>query len=115
MRAPTLSIATLRSLFRPAPPSDAGHPAAAPQPRAAFFGSLADIALDRPCQVTGVDAPAQAPDWARWLAEIGFVAGEPALVTARSPWGDGALVVRIGSSQFALRRDEARCVSVHAS
>lgn len=110
-----MSIAALRSLFRPAPPSDAGHPVAAPQPLAAFSGSLADIGLGQPCHVTRVDAPAQAPEWSRWLAEIGFVAGEPALVTARSPWGDGALVVRIGSSHFALRREEARCVSVLAS
>lgn len=36
------------------------------------------------------------------------------MVTARSPWGDGALVVRIGSSNFALRRDEASCVEVRA-
>jgi ferrous iron transport protein A len=70
------------------------------------------MAIGQPCRVATVTAPAGAPDWGRWLAEIGFIAGEPAMVTARSPWGDGALVVRIGCSNFALRRDEASCVTV---
>jgi len=70
------------------------------------------MAIGQPCRVATVIAPAGAPDWSRWLAEIGFIAGETAMVTARSPWGDGALVVRIGCSNFALRRDEASCVKV---
>lgn len=70
------------------------------------------MAIGQPCRVTTITAPPDAPDWGRWLAEIGFIAGEAAMVTARSPWGDGALVVRIGCSNFALRRDEARCVTV---
>lgn len=107
-----MPIATLRAFFRPslAPGANAAGPATEPAP--AFTGALADMALGQPCQVTSVNAPSAAPDWGRWLAEIGFIPGEPAVVTARSPWGDGALVVRIGSSNFALRRDEACCVSV---
>ena len=70
------------------------------------------MAIGQPCRVTTITAPPGAPDWGRWLAEIGFIAGEAAMVTARSPWGDGALVVRIGCSNFALRRDEASCVTV---
>lgn len=89
-----------------APPTRPGHDEA---PLA-----LLNAANGQACEVVAVQAPAGAPDWGRWLAEIGFVPGEPATVTARSPWGDGALVVRIGASTFALRRTEAACVQVRA-
>lgn len=64
------------------------------------------------CQVVAVTAPRDAPEWSRWLAEIGFLPGEAVMVTARSPWGGDPLVVRIGHSTFALRRAEAACVTV---
>jgi ferrous iron transport protein A len=74
--------------------------------------SLAYAPVGQPCRVTAVNPPDAAPEWSRWLAEIGFIQGEPASVRARSPWGDGALVVRIGTSTFALRREEADCIAV---
>jgi ferrous iron transport protein A len=64
-------------------------------------------------RVVGVQAPAAQPDWGRWLAEIGFLPGERVSVRARSLGGD-PLVVRIGTSTFALRRAEAACVQVQA-
>ncbi len=73
---------------------------------------LTHAPIGAPCRVIAVHPPEAAPEWARWLAEIGFLAGEDASVRARSPWGDGALVVRIGTSTFALRREEAACISV---
>ena len=73
---------------------------------------LAHASIGQSCLVAAVHPPEAAPEWARWLAEIGFIPGEPASVQARSPWGDGALVVRIGTSTFALRREEAACISV---
>ncbi len=109
-----MPIATLRAFLRPALDSSAGATMTATEPAPVFSGLLADLAIGQPCQITSVDPPANAPDWGRWLAEIGFLPGEPAVVTARSPWGDGGLVVRIGSSNFALRREEARCVSVRS-
>ncbi|MEO8543764.1 MAG: FeoA family protein [Burkholderiaceae bacterium] len=75
-------------------------------------GLLTTVAVGQSCQVVAVHAPEGSPDWARWLNEIGFIPGESATVRARSPWGDGALVVRIGVSNFALRREEAACVSI---
>ncbi|MEO7939124.1 MAG: FeoA family protein [Burkholderiaceae bacterium] len=108
-----MPFAALRAFLRPTLVSHAGATTPPTEP-SAFSGSLADLAVGRPCQVTAVESPPSAPDWGRWLAEIGFIAGEPAVVTARSPWGDGSLVVRIGSSNFALRRDEARCVVVRS-
>lgn len=62
--------------------------------------------------VAGVVCPAHAPDWSRWLDEIGFVEGEPVTLLRRGmPAGD-PLVYRVGQSTFALRQAEAACVLV---
>ena len=53
-----------------------------------------------------------APDWPRWLAEIGFLPGEPVRLLSRAQPGGDPLVVRVGLSTFALRRAEAACVTV---
>lgn len=63
-------------------------------------------------RVHAVHAPDDAPDWARWLAEIGFLPGEPVSLVARARPGGDPLVVRVGSGRFALRRAEAACVAV---
>jgi ferrous iron transport protein A len=73
---------------------------------------LCDAPLRTACVVAGVTAPGNAPEWARWLAEIGFIAGEQVSVLARGMPGNDPLVVRAGSSTFALRRAEAGCVQV---
>ncbi len=89
-------------------------PGAAGVPAAAAAGPLAldGAAIGQPCRVLAVHGPASQPDWARWLAEIGFLPGEAVTVTARSVWGGDPLVVRVGDSTFALRRAEAACVHV---
>ncbi|MGE0385186.1 MAG: ferrous iron transport protein A [Gammaproteobacteria bacterium] len=61
--------------------------------------------------VTDVQAPAGAADWARWLHDIGFVPGERVRLMRRAPGGD-PIVLRVGTSTFALRRAEAACVLV---
>ena len=61
-----------------------------------------------------VQAPQAAPEWERWLEEIGFIAGEQVTLMARALPGGDPLVVRIGQSTFALRRAEAACVQVSA-
>lgn len=70
---------------------------------------LADL---QPCTVTRVAAPADAPEWHDWLEEIGFLPGERVMVMTRALPGGDPLVVRVGSSTFALRRVEAACVQV---
>jgi ferrous iron transport protein A len=75
--------------------------------------TLDRAALGKAHRVTGVSAPTLAPEWARWLEEIGFVAGESVMLMARAALGD-PLVVRIGTATFALRRAEAACISVEA-
>ncbi len=62
--------------------------------------------------VQHVEAPHGAPEWARWLEEIGFIAGEHVMLMARGLPGGDPLVVRIGQSTFALRRAEAACIRV---
>jgi len=62
--------------------------------------------------VHDVQAPQAAPEWARWLEEIGFIVGEQVMLMARGLPGGDPLVVRIGQSTFALRRAEAACVQV---
>ena len=65
--------------------------------------------------VQDVQASPVAPEWARWLEEIGFIAGEQVMLMARGLPGGDPLVVRIGQSTFALRRAEAACVRVAAA
>jgi ferrous iron transport protein A len=103
-----------RRLFRPTLLPQTACVQAMPDAGRPIADALADMPVGQPCRVAAIAAPQNAPDWERWLGEIGFIPGEPATVTARSPWGDGALVVRIGSSHFALRRAEAACVTVTA-
>jgi ferrous iron transport protein A len=62
--------------------------------------------------VRGIDAPADRYTWARLLADMGFAAGERVCVLRRGALGGDPLVVRVGSSTYALRRAEAACVHV---
>ncbi|MGE5319842.1 MAG: FeoA family protein [Hyphomicrobiaceae bacterium] len=64
------------------------------------------------CTVTRIRPPANAPEWRDWLEEIGFLPGERVMVMTRALPGGDPLVIRVGSSTFALRRVEAACVQV---
>jgi ferrous iron transport protein A len=74
--------------------------------------ALDALPLHQPQVIAAVRAPAGAPEWARWLEEIGFLPGEAVTVVARARPGGDPLVVRIGVSTFALRQAEAACVEV---
>lgn len=62
--------------------------------------------------VVRVGEPDGAPEWARWLEEIGFIAGEQVRLMAKAIPGGDPMVVRVGQSTFALRRAEAACIEV---
>lgn len=62
-------------------------------------------------RIEAVHPPAHALEWGEWLRELGFLPGEKVMLMARAPGGD-PLVVRVGSSTFALRRAEAACIEV---
>lgn len=74
--------------------------------------SLATAPLDAPHWVDEVQPPAFAPEWLRWLEDIGFLPGERVQVLSRVRPGGDPMVVRVGQSTFALRRAEAACVAV---
>ena len=74
--------------------------------------SLSDLPLNETRIVSAVAVPQHAPEWQRWLEEIGFIPGEQVTVTARGMLGGDPLVVRVGASTFALRLAEASCVKV---
>ncbi len=77
------------------------------------FGATLDLAsIGHALIVHDVLAPHAAPEWARWLEEIGFVVGEQVMLMARGLPGGDPLVVRVGQSTFALRRAEAACVRI---
>ncbi len=76
-------------------------------------GATLDLApIGHALTVQHVQAPQAMPEWARWLEEIGFIAGEHVMLMARGLPGGDPLVVRIGQSTFALRRAEAACIRV---
>ena len=62
-------------------------------------------------QVERVNVPSNKPELAQQLEDIGFLPGEQVTVLRRSLLGD-PLMVRIGSSTFALRRAEAQLIEV---
>lgn len=74
--------------------------------------TLDQLSLGKHCMVDAVCAPAHAPEWKQWLEEIGFIAGEQVILMAKGVPGGDPLMVRIGTSTFALRRAEAACVHV---
>lgn len=74
--------------------------------------TLDQAAIGETLAVLKVDAPALAPEWERWLEEIGFITGEHVRLMAKAIPGGDPMVVRVGQSTFALRRAEAACVSV---
>lgn len=74
--------------------------------------TLDQAAIGEVLTVVRVEAPERLPEWSRWLAEIGFDAGEQVRLMAKAVPGGDPMVVRVGQSTFALRCAEAACVSV---
>jgi ferrous iron transport protein A len=58
------------------------------------------------------ESAAVSADFLRRLNELGFMAGESVRVIAHGLFGGAPFAVRIGTSTFALRLAEARCVRV---
>jgi ferrous iron transport protein A len=74
--------------------------------------SLAVAPNGQALTVQQVSAPAHSPEWASWLADLGFLPGEAVRVLRRGALQTGNLVVRVGQSTFALRHAEAECIAV---
>jgi ferrous iron transport protein A len=76
-----------------------------------FAASLADLVPGQSGVLTVLDLPE--PD-AQRLMELGFLPGS-VIVAARSAPGGDPRVYRVEGTEFALRRDTARCIGVEAS
>ena len=76
--------------------------------------SLAAAPAGQALTVQQVSAPEHSPEWASWLADLGFLPGEAVRILRRGAQRTGNLVVRIGQSTFALRHAEAECIAVTA-
>jgi ferrous iron transport protein A len=74
--------------------------------------TLDRAAIGEALAVLRVEAPAESPEWGRWLEEIGFLPGERVCLMTRAIPGGDPMVVRVGQSTFALRRAEAACIGV---
>lgn len=74
--------------------------------------SLAAAPAGQPLTVEQVSAPQHSPEWAGWLADLGFLPGEAVRVLRRGAQRTGNLVVRVGQSTFALRHAEAECIAL---
>ena len=73
---------------------------------------LDQAVVGRRYRVAALHAPIDAPEWAHWLEDVGFIVGEYVTVTGRSALGGDPLVVRVAASTFALKRAEAQCIRV---
>ena len=65
-------------------------------------------------RIAAVHHSAVMPDCERQLNELGFMPGEQIVLLRRTMPGADPLVVRIGSSTFALRAAEAACIEILA-
>ena len=68
---------------------------------------LPELPHDTPATVLEVENAAAVDPIAGRLRELGFVAGEDVQVTAAGPFGAEPLLVQVGYTRFALRREEA--------
>lgn len=75
---------------------------------------LADLPNGVPATVARVWANGSALDAQQLqrLGALGFLPGEPVQVLRRGPGGREPLAVQVGSTLFALRLAEARCIAV---
>ena len=73
---------------------------------------LSDLPKGATAVVDRVDDAHASDPIAQRLRDLGFVAGEPVRLVAVGPMGSDPLLIQIGSTRFALRRNEAARVVV---
>lgn len=73
---------------------------------------LSDLPKGATAVVDRVDDAHASDPIAQRLRDLGFVAGEPVRLVAVGPMGADPLLIQIGSTRFALRRNEAARVLV---
>lgn len=63
-------------------------------------------------RIQKIDAPTELSEIASHLQQLGFLPGEQVIVQRRAKPGNDPMVVRVGTSTFALRKLEAQCIRV---
>lgn len=74
--------------------------------------SLALAACDQDHLISHIVAPEHAGEWQVWLEDLGFVAGEHVKILKAHSWLGDPMVVRVGTSTYALKPAEAACIFV---
>jgi len=75
---------------------------------------LDQASLDTLFRVKGVLASETSPEVKGQLEDIGFLTGEQVTVLRKGFFGKGPILVRVGSSTFALRENEAKLIQLEA-
>ena len=75
---------------------------------------LDQASLDTLFRVKGVLASETSPEGKGQLEDIGFMIGEQVTVLRKGLFGKGPILVRVGSSTFALRENEAKLIELEA-
>jgi ferrous iron transport protein A len=76
---------------------------------------LDELSDNLPKKVKRVHSFAPMPEVSQQLADIGFIPGEQVTVLRRNIFGGDPIMVRIGLSTFALRKQEAQLIEVEDS
>lgn len=76
---------------------------------------LCDLPRRQKACVIHVEGAGSADPLSQRLQDIGFVPGEQVMVVARAPWGGDPVLIQVGGSRFALRRNEAQMILVEES
>ncbi|MBT8622237.1 FeoA family protein [Polynucleobacter paneuropaeus] len=75
---------------------------------------LDQASLDTLFRIKGVLASETSPEVKGQLEDIGFLIGEQVTVLRKGLFGKGPILVRVGSSTFALRENEAKLIQLEA-
>jgi len=76
---------------------------------------LDQASLDTLFRVKGVLASETSPEVRGQLEDIGFLTGEQVTVLRKGLFGKGPILVRVGSSTFALRENEAKLIELETA
>lgn len=88
------------------------HAVTAPDALCAAARTLDALPRSSSARVVEVESQGPADAVARRIEDLGFVPGEPVRVIARGLLGGNPLVVQVGHTRFALRREEARRIRI---
>ena len=76
---------------------------------------LCDLPRLQKAYVTHVEGICDYNPLSQRLQDIGFVPGEQVTLVVRAPWGGDPVLIQLGGSRFALRRNEAHMILVKVS